>query len=179
MEYAGAHNDLEREGVAVKWDVFGVVGLVDGQIADGGDFALLEVDAQGRAGAFVGESARAGQAKGAVVEGGVGVGGGAVARERVVGAFADGAAFARVGCAEDLEGFEEGWEGDLELVVCFFVLVGGRLGGGFCGRGGRGEGVGREEGFIEECEAWVFSGDLALRWGGGIGYLVTRESRRR
>lgn len=100
VQPAGAHDDLDGEGVALQGDVEGGVGVVGCEVAGCGEGGFGEVDAKGGAGAGVAEAAETGE-----VEGAGGEEGGRVVGGPAVFAFVD---------AEDLERFEEGGEGDLE-----------------------------------------------------------------
>ena len=147
MQAAGAHDDLEGQRVALQGDVVVEVGLVGGEFAGGGEAAFFQVDAERGAGSGVAEAAEAGHAERAGGEGGGG--GGA---DGGVGRGGGGPSVFGFGDAEDLEGLEEGGEGDLEGGG-EGVGGGGGGGGGVARSGGVVEGC--EERFVEECEAWI------------------------
>lgn len=143
MEPGTAHNGLHDDVAAIKGYLFGVFGLVGGEVACGAYRGFGEDDGERGAELRVGYAAQIVHAEDVVGEGGAG-------RVWVV---ARPWWFCGVWVceAEDLERFEEGWEGDLEVGTgCWVGLVVFAVGYFVALEGGRVEVVGGKERFVEE-----------------------------
>jgi len=145
-EPARLHDDLDLHGVALEGDLLGAFGLVGIEVAGRGHAGFFEEDAEGGAEAGVREAADAWHAEGLVAEG-VGTIPAEAGAVAVIVGFGE-ARIRRVGCAEDLERFEKGYEGDLEVgeVAARIRTVIGGLGERAVESG--------EESFVEKDDSW-------------------------